>query len=56
MAVFNRLTQPGVAADIDANRAMVRAYPTLDATGRFGHDPTGNHDLAVGELVLEQAG
>ncbi len=55
MAVDDRRPPPGMAADVDGDRAVEGANPALDAANRLGHDLRRSQCLAAGCLSLEQA-
>jgi len=53
MAVENGNIQPGMTANVDPNRTIIGAYPTLDAPCRIGYDLPFHNDLPPGIFRCE---
>jgi hypothetical protein len=54
MTVFYGLSQPGVAAHIDHNRAVECADPTLHTTATLGHDLPLDERLPSDMFIFDQ--
>ena len=48
VVIFNRLAQPGVLPDINANGAIVRTDAALHAANIIGYHPTTGSDCVLG--------
>lgn len=54
VAVFDRPPLPGVAADIDTDRAIIGAHPALHTAQRIGHHLPGRQRLVMSIFELNQ--